>query len=73
MKQRTRYVSLVALVASSLVAGWYVTTTDAARVTSCQAGPTFCFQPLVNQPLETLRSIEVPTLAVPIWLSGGGT
>lgn len=72
MKQRIRLIALVVLLVACLWAGWYVTTVTAARVTACDGGGSFCFQPLVNQPLETLRKVNVPNIAVPIWLSGGG-
>lgn len=72
MKQRTRRFALVVLVCATLAAGWYVVTTSAERVTACDGGDAFCFQPLVNQPLETVRAVKVPTIAVPIWLNGGG-
>lgn len=72
MKQRIRRLALVVLLFTTLVAGWYVTTTSAARVTACDGGGQFCFQPLMNQPLETLRKVNVPNIAVPAWLSGGG-
>lgn len=72
MKQRTRRLALVVLLLATCAAAWYVSSSSAARVTACDGGGPLCVQPLVNAPLERLRSVTVPPIAVPIWYSGDG-
>lgn len=69
MKQRLiRFIPLAGFTVLLLVA-IFALNTSAERVKTCQSIDV-CFQPLVNQPLETLRTIEPPNIAVPIWLNG---
>lgn len=72
MKRRLNRFIPVAIVAAVTVAGLMILNASAERVRSCGNDVSFCFQPLVNQPLDSLRKVEVPDIAVPAWLNDGG-
>lgn len=72
MKQRVNRFIPVVIVAAVTVAGLVILNTSAERVRTCESDQSFCFQPLVNQPLDSLRKVEVPDIAVPAWLNDGG-
>ena len=71
MKRQIRTISIAVLVALALLAGWYTTVAAVEMSTGTNVVGPFNFQPLVSEPLDTLRKVEAPALAIPIWLEGG--
>ncbi len=70
MKQRfPRFIPIAGVAAIVVVVLLGFSAVGAERVKTCEAMD-LCLQPLVNQPLELLRQVEVPNVAVPIWLNG---
>lgn len=72
MKRRVRIAGSTVLLFMMILATGYAVSVAAEEVatTTTVVGP-FNFQPLVDNPLDTLRKVEVPNLAIPIWLEGG--
>ena len=70
--KRWIYTALAICLAGALFVGSVHVNAVLAEQAIASTDDPFYFIPLVDGPLETLRSVQTPPLAVPIWFEGGG-
>ncbi len=70
MKRRTK----VWLLVISLLATVFVSLSFngvRAESAACERTELLCLKPLVMKPLDDIRSVKTPELAIPVWLTTG--